>query len=232
MGWTGDGTQTSQYSPVTVQGLSSGVASIDAGAFHSCAVTHGGTVHCWYARVVLLLHVASSALCLKPRGLNDRGQLGDGSLMTRSIPGLVSSLPMGVSQVSAGNATTCALTVAGMQPVVLSRALLADWCVCSHAQVLCTVGERTPTASWEISRSRTGDYQRKCFHCPQGSSRCLWARKWRVRFVPGQLSCAGDTVPQGVWDTTPLPRPPFLCPLLDWIAVCQPSAAADTQAAQ
>ena len=52
--------------PVDVTGLTSGVASIGASKFHSCAVTTGGAVQCW--------------------GQNTSGSLGDGTQTERHVP--------------------------------------------------------------------------------------------------------------------------------------------------
>lgn len=65
-GKLGDGTPYQSTDPVDVVGLSSGVASIAAGAQHSCALLSDGIVKCW--------------------GLNADGQLGDGSGTTRPTP--------------------------------------------------------------------------------------------------------------------------------------------------
>jgi alpha-tubulin suppressor-like RCC1 family protein len=70
-GELGDGTMTTQDSPVTVVGLASGVVRITAGAF-TCALTNANHALCW--------------------GSNNSGQLGDGTLVSRPVPGAVTNL--------------------------------------------------------------------------------------------------------------------------------------------
>nr|WP_257504851.1 biotin transporter BioY [Alcaligenes aquatilis] len=92
-GQLGDGTSTQRTTPVEVQGLNSGVASITAGANHTCAMTTAGATLCW--------------------GLNDYGQLGDGTSTQRSAPVAVHGLGSGVASITAGANHTCAMTTAG-----------------------------------------------------------------------------------------------------------------------
>ncbi|MDZ7863975.1 fibronectin type III domain-containing protein [Acidovorax sp.] len=92
-GQLGDGSTTHKTAPQPVTALASGVAAIAAGFQHTCAVTTAGAVYCW--------------------GLNDNGQLGDGSTTDKSTPQPVTGLASGGAALSAGNYHTCVLTVAG-----------------------------------------------------------------------------------------------------------------------
>jgi alpha-tubulin suppressor-like RCC1 family protein len=92
-GQLGNGTTTNSEVPLAVNGLSSGVAVVAAGGFHSCARLGGGGVQCW--------------------GNNLYGQLGDGTTAPSSVPVEVNGLASGVASIAAGDYHTCALTQAG-----------------------------------------------------------------------------------------------------------------------
>jgi alpha-tubulin suppressor-like RCC1 family protein len=79
--------------PFTVVGLASGVASIAAGNYHTCAVLYTGGVQCW--------------------GANWYGYLGDGTSTNRPAPVSVISLASGVAAIAAGHYHTCALLSTG-----------------------------------------------------------------------------------------------------------------------
>ena len=92
-GTLGNSSTTDSLSPVTVSGLSNGVASISAGTYHACAITTAGAAKCW--------------------GRNDRGQLGNNSKTDSSIPVAVTGLTGGVASIASGINHTCAITTAG-----------------------------------------------------------------------------------------------------------------------
>ena len=92
-GQLGDGAAPRRNSPTQVVGLTSGVIEISAGQSHTCALTSAGRVMCW--------------------GNNFYGELGDGTLIRRTVPTPVAGLGADIVSISAGNQHTCALTSAG-----------------------------------------------------------------------------------------------------------------------
>jgi formylglycine-generating enzyme required for sulfatase activity/alpha-tubulin suppressor-like RCC1 family protein len=102
-GELGNGSTTSSLVPVQVTGLTSGVTVVsvgtgtfpangNAGAF-ACALTAGGAVQCW--------------------GYNQSGELGNGSTTSSLVPVQVTGLTSGVTAISAGAVSTCAITAGG-----------------------------------------------------------------------------------------------------------------------
>ncbi len=92
-GQLGNGTTNSANAPVEVTGLSSGATAIANGFMHTCALLDSGGVRCW--------------------GMNDRGQLGDGTTSDALAPVDVSGLPSGAQGISAGAYATCAVLESG-----------------------------------------------------------------------------------------------------------------------
>jgi len=86
----GNGNWISTAQPVATTGLASGVSSVTAGSYHTCALTSVGGVHCW--------------------GLNDTGQVGDGTHEWRTVPVSVVGLPSPVTALVAGGYHTCVIT--------------------------------------------------------------------------------------------------------------------------
>jgi alpha-tubulin suppressor-like RCC1 family protein len=89
----GDGATGRKNVPTQVTGLTSGVASISSGLYHTCAVLATGAAKCW--------------------GANDYGQLGDATNAYRSTPTDVSTLSANVAEISAGWEHTCARLTTG-----------------------------------------------------------------------------------------------------------------------
>jgi alpha-tubulin suppressor-like RCC1 family protein len=86
------GTTVNLVSPAMVQGLT-GVRSVSASGWHSCALTTSGTVFCW--------------------GLNNQGQLGNNYNYPRDNPLPVDVGLTGIVSIAAGRSHTCAVTSAG-----------------------------------------------------------------------------------------------------------------------
>ena len=93
-GQLGDTTTTQRTAPVDVSGMLTGVASVDGGDLHTCALMSGGGVKCW--------------------GAAWSGQVGDGSLVWgRTAPVDVSGLGSGALAIATGSQHSCALTTGG-----------------------------------------------------------------------------------------------------------------------
>jgi alpha-tubulin suppressor-like RCC1 family protein len=84
----GNGSLDQSFAPVAVSGLT-GVKAIAAGYTSVCALTTGGAVECW--------------------GEGDVGELGNGAMANDSLPVQVTGLSTGVTAVSTGNNSACAI---------------------------------------------------------------------------------------------------------------------------
>lgn len=94
-GQLGNGTTDDSPTAVNVMGLTDGVALVEGGYHHICAVTTGNETFCW--------------------GLNNYGQLGDGSNVNQSAPVRVTDLSEDiiVLSLSAGGYHTCVVLESG-----------------------------------------------------------------------------------------------------------------------
>lgn len=88
----GDEVKQSVYT-IIVGGLSLNVKQISSGENHVCAITTDDAAYCW--------------------GANTKGQLGDGTTLTRGVPKPVTGISEPVSSISAGTEHTCAVTQSG-----------------------------------------------------------------------------------------------------------------------
>ena len=89
-GQLGNGSTPDSATPVEASGLRRGVTAVVAGGDYTCALTSGGGVKCW--------------------GYNGSGQLGNGSTAGSPTPVDVVGLASGITAITVGDSTTCALT--------------------------------------------------------------------------------------------------------------------------
>lgn len=166
-GQLGDGTTMKRLAPVAVSGLSSGVAAVVPGAYHTCALMTAGGVQCW--------------------GDNEYGQLGDGSTTERLTPVAVSGLA-GASAISAGDYHACALVGGGV----------VCWGDNGNGQLGngSTTSSNTPVAtsglaSGVVDVSAGADFDHSCALLAGGSVRC-WGE---YRFPIGGIFPIASTTP-------------------------------------
>jgi alpha-tubulin suppressor-like RCC1 family protein len=94
-GRLGDGTAISRSSPVTVVGGITNWSQIDAGAGHNLALTDTGVLYAW--------------------GFNQRGQIGDGTVISRSSPvTVVGGITNWSTIIAKGDSHSLAFTDAGV----------------------------------------------------------------------------------------------------------------------
>lgn len=92
--------------PLDVTGLASGVAAVDAGGFHTCALTTAGGLKCWGSDSIGQLGAETADLCAESVGMEYQFSC---SLAPVDVTGLAS----GIAAVAAGSSHTCAMTAAG-----------------------------------------------------------------------------------------------------------------------
>ncbi|MBN1960616.1 MAG: hypothetical protein JW841_06695 [Deltaproteobacteria bacterium] len=128
--------------PVTVSGLSSGVAAITAGIVHTCALLNSNGLKCWgnndsgqlgnsstTTSSTPLTIISSDVLrvnagsfntfawidnTLKCWGANGYGQLGDNTTINRSYPVAVQATSEEIIDITGGNQHTCAILASGV----------------------------------------------------------------------------------------------------------------------
>jgi len=89
LGQLGDGTTVDRLVPVDVSGLTSGMRSVATGSAFTCALSIDGHESCW--------------------GLNQFGQLGDGTTINRTVPAPVSRITTEITDIATGGFHSCAL---------------------------------------------------------------------------------------------------------------------------
>jgi alpha-tubulin suppressor-like RCC1 family protein len=92
-GELGNGTTTGSSIPVAVTGLPGPAMAVAAGDENTCALTRAGAVYCW--------------------GLNELGQLGNGTTANSSTPVPVTGLSSGVLAIAMGDYQAYAVTTGG-----------------------------------------------------------------------------------------------------------------------
>lgn len=92
-GSLGNGGGSDSGVPVAVNLGGASAQRIAVGSLHACALTSGNQVRCW--------------------GLNDSGQLGDGSTANSPVPTTVTGLSGTLTGLTAGSSHSCALNSAG-----------------------------------------------------------------------------------------------------------------------
>jgi len=154
VGQLGNGEQSMmEWEAVTVTGLAASVVEVAAGWRHTCVLYADGTVACW--------------------GLNEEGQLGDGTFDDRVAPTLVDGVDDVVS-ITCGHATTCAVRRDGAvycwgwngasqlgdgthdssaTPVLISGVKDVVQVAVGHAHV-CALTARGETYCWGVNTSK------------------------------------------------------------------------------
>ena len=189
-GQLGDGTTTDRSRPVQVVGLESGVAAISASLGHTCALMTAGGVKCW--------------------GLNDSGQISDGTTTDRLTPTDVEGLTSGVVSVSTGSYYTCALTTGGGAKCWGANwnGQLGDGSASNRSTPVNVTGLTSGVAA--ISGTH-GSGAHTCALTEAGQARC-WGRNWEGQLGDGSTYAYTPTAV----DVTGLPGPALAISLGMW----------------
>ena len=159
-GQLGDGTTTSRATPIAVPGMAGAVATIGAGAYHTCVLTTGGGAQCW--------------------GGNSSGQLGDGTTTDRWTAVPVTGLGSGLVAIAGGMSHSCAVTTTGSA---------VCWGDNSYGQLGdgTTARRVTPTAvsglAGDVAAISAGGYE-TCALTAEGGVLC-WGRNTRGQIGDG-----------------------------------------------
>lgn len=159
-GQLGDGSGANRNLPVPVSGLAGGATAVTTGDGHTCALLGGGSAACW--------------------GLNQSGQIGDGTTTTRTLPVGVAGLDSGVTAIAAGGAHTCAIVGGGVQCWGKNASgQLGDGTLDDHAAPVTVTGLITTAISVATGLGHT------CAALSDGSVAC-----WGANAI-GQLGSTG-----------------------------------------
>jgi alpha-tubulin suppressor-like RCC1 family protein len=186
-GELGDGTTLDRAQPTLVSGLDLGVQALWVGAFHACARNADDAIVCW--------------------GLNDHGQLGDGTTLDRRQPVVMTALN-DATDLALGADMTCALKA---NRVVTCIGANGDGQLGRGSSGATDQLSEMPVAGVSDVRSLAAGHHHVCAELGDGSGRC-WGRNTRFQ-------CGNDTVS---------PREPTAVEVVLLDAVRQAAAAQHT----
>ena len=175
-GQLGDGTTTSQSSPIEITALGHAVTTVAAGSFHTCARKSDGSLWCW--------------------GHNPSGQLGDGSTTDKSSPIEVIALGNAVVAFAAGAQHTCARSVDGS---------LACWGANEFGELGdgTTTGTSSPVEVTALGNAVTTVAAGAMHTCARKSDGSLWCWGYDAFGQLGDGSTTNESTPVAVSGSWP-----------------------------